>query len=128
MACGVQGAKAAIKTPPVWFPPPVFVDPVSKDAWYAGEALTRDLVLRDTTGGVVGGTGGYIVANDSFLLPPSLPGKPSGCKALRKSNAFACPGTCYRTVKISYKDYGFEPYPTRGNFKRKLPGDYRCVV
>lgn len=78
--------------------------------------MATDLVLQDRDGSAVGGTGGYIVANNSFLLPPpSLP-----CKPLPSANSLACPGACYRTVLFEYPDS--TPLPVG---RKWGPGDLR---
>eukprot|EP00271_Cylindrocystis_brebissonii_P014265 TRINITY_DN35570_c0_g1_i1.p1 TRINITY_DN35570_c0_g1~~TRINITY_DN35570_c0_g1_i1.p1 ORF type:complete len:1629 (-),score=236.92 TRINITY_DN35570_c0_g1_i1:1352-6238(-) len=68
-----------------------------------GGEQSKFYTLRDLDGSIVGGTGGYVVANTSFLLPPNL----VGCKAQTSWNAYACQGVCYRAVQLFYNEPGF---------------------
>eukprot|EP00475_Leptophrys_vorax_P009891 TRINITY_DN16587_c0_g1_i1.p1 TRINITY_DN16587_c0_g1~~TRINITY_DN16587_c0_g1_i1.p1 ORF type:complete len:885 (+),score=7.47 TRINITY_DN16587_c0_g1_i1:338-2656(+) len=58
--------------------------------------LSATYVWRDEDGSVVGGSGGFAVANNKALLPSN-----SNCTAKTDDwNGYACPGTCYRTISI----------------------------
>lgn len=103
----------------------------SVSPWHAGDALSRDLVVRDTDGSLVGTKeGGYVVANFSFLLPHSQPRVRSPCTALPASNAFACRGLCYRTLFIEYSEPGFAPLPRDAGSDpaSKRHGDFRYTT
>ncbi|CAI5468223.1 unnamed protein product [Closterium sp. Yama58-4] len=58
--------------------------------------LTRFLTWKDEDGTVLGGTGGYAVANTTGLEPSST----VGCSPRPHWNGMACPRACYRSVGI----------------------------
>ncbi|GJP48394.1 hypothetical protein CLOM_g7684 [Closterium sp. NIES-68] len=58
--------------------------------------LTRFLTWKDEDGTVLGGRGGYAVANTTGLEPSST----AGCSPRPQWNGMACPSSCYRSVGI----------------------------
>ena len=71
---------------------------------------------------MTGGASGFIVANNSQLLPPaSYP----ACTAQPQWNAYACPDVCYRSVQVSYWEDGFLPYLNSSIPDTKQHGDFR---
>lgn len=77
----------------------------------------------DRDGSIVGGTGGYLVANNPDILPPT---SQTTCTFLPNSNAYACPNSCYRTLQITYYEDGFST-PRNGGMNRSR-GDWRWAL
>lgn len=74
--------------------------------------------IFDKDGSFNNGKRGYLVANTSEILPPSL----TGCTARPEMNAYTCAGVCYRSVRISYPERGYSPQSVknRDNFRSVL--------
>eukprot|EP00897_Mesotaenium_endlicherianum_P006052 jgi/Mesen1/5475/ME000275S04790 len=59
--------------------------------------------MKDADGSVIGKPG-YIISNNSNMLPPA----PATCTFNSAWNGYACPGVCFRTVQIDYREPTFE--------------------
>ncbi|CAI7747644.1 unnamed protein product [Closterium sp. NIES-54] len=79
--------------------------------------LAGTYVWRDEDGSVVGGSGGFAVANNTALLPAG-----NVCTAKPEWNGYACPGTCYRTVSIQGGSASFTLVPAGGSSSNSSSG------
>lgn len=53
--------------------------------------------------GSLSGSKGYLVANNTAILPPNQ----ASCTPKPVWNAYSCPGTCYRAIQVAYPEPGF---------------------
>lgn len=81
----------------VYLFPGSFMDANNQSFYTGGPA--QNYALRDLDGSILGGKG-YIVANNTDILPPSS--FSPACTALAGANAYGCRNTCYRTVQVHY--------------------------
>lgn len=88
------------KTNKLYLFPKTFPWPGSDWVDYAGE-VAKYYALRDFDGSIIGAPG-YAVANNPSILPPAS--FSPGCTFMAAANAYACKGTCYRTVQVRCGD------------------------
>lgn len=116
-------------TNPVYLYPWMFTEASGLQS-NGGEVATF-FALRDGDGSLVGSTGGFVVANNPNILPP--PSFPRPCTWKQSSNAWACPGACYRTVQISYSEPKYTHYPKFTDIKHisdgpRVLGDFSYIT
>lgn len=109
-------------TSAIWFSPLVYTYPYSGYNYSGGET-TLNYAVWDKDGSVVGGRGGFLIGTDPFLRPPE---KQYSCRSLAGfTGALACPGTCYRTLYVSFVEKGFTSV-TGTRFRKR--GDFSFVT
>ncbi|CAI5972480.1 unnamed protein product [Closterium sp. NIES-65] len=153
-ATSVQAVTGTPGTNMLYFPPRNFTFPVSAAAPFLPPDLARELSVRspthdvfDVPGGDVnrGGeatdlytlwdkdgsllnatAGGYLLANNTALLPPTK--RFPACQPVPAWNAYACPGTCYRTVMFTYLEPGFAVYANSSVPDTRKRGDFSYLA
>ncbi|CAI5492091.1 unnamed protein product, partial [Closterium sp. Naga37s-1] len=91
-----------------------------------GEA-TDLYTLWDKDGSLLNATaGGYLLANNTALLPPTK--RFPACQPVPAWNAYACPGTCYRTVMFTYLEPAFAVYENSSVPDTRKRGDFSYLA
>lgn len=116
-------------TTPVYLYPWMFTEANGLQS-NGGEVATF-FALQDGDGSLVGSKGGFVVADNPKILPP--PSFPNTCSWKPKSNAWMCPGACYRTVQISYSEPKYTHYPRFTDIRHisdgpRVLGDYSYLT
>eukprot|EP00271_Cylindrocystis_brebissonii_P021385 TRINITY_DN7575_c0_g1_i1.p1 TRINITY_DN7575_c0_g1~~TRINITY_DN7575_c0_g1_i1.p1 ORF type:complete len:1194 (-),score=130.61 TRINITY_DN7575_c0_g1_i1:1675-5256(-) len=101
----VNGLRLSPDTQPVWSAPKRYIANPFASVSNGGE-IAQFYTLFDRDGCIMGSPG-YIVANNSNILPPTLNAAPSQCTFNTTWNAYKCPSACYRTVGVTYMEPNF---------------------
>ncbi|CAI5529275.1 unnamed protein product, partial [Closterium sp. Naga37s-1] len=124
-ATSVQAVTGTPGTNMLYFPPRNFTFP-GGDVNMGGEA-TDLYTLWDKDGSLLNATaGGYLLANNTALLPPT--NRFPACQPVPAWNAYACPGTCYRTVMFTYLEPEFAVYENSSVPDTRKRGDFSYLA
>ncbi|GJP59359.1 hypothetical protein CLOP_g11076 [Closterium sp. NIES-67] len=121
-ATSIAAVQGTDSTNLLFFPPRNFTFPGGDVN--GGSEATDLYTLWDRDGSFLNASlGGYLVANNSALLPPTK--RFPACRPVPAWNAYACPGTCYRTVMFTYLEPGFSVYENSSVPDTRKRGDFR---
>ncbi|GJP57556.1 hypothetical protein CLOP_g17740 [Closterium sp. NIES-67] len=120
-ATSIAAVQGTDSTNLLFFPPRNFTFPGGDVN--GGSEATDLYTLWDRDGSFLNASlGGYLVANNSALLPPTK--RFPACRPVPAWNAYACPGTCYRTVMFTYLEPGFSVYENSSVPDTRKRGDF----
>ncbi|GAQ79268.1 hypothetical protein KFL_000270270 [Klebsormidium nitens] len=103
-----QGLRFSANTVPIWYNPRWQSVPMGSLNYTYEMEQAWVYALRDADGSIVGGNGGYVIANNPTMLPPNT--SAVKCTFNEEWNAYACPGACYRHIRLSFQEPGWTNY------------------